>query len=118
MDELCHASIRDGIQLSKTPKAYNSITMIFEDLERLILRNLIPIFISSLNLFSMDGGLSKSRRIGFALANTIVILLLMKRMLCVFLVHQMDSSSNAGVARSFARIMTSGKVWDVMEPRF
>jgi 8-amino-7-oxononanoate synthase len=37
-DELCHASIRDGIQLSNA-KAYKFNHNDFEDLEKLILRN-------------------------------------------------------------------------------
>ncbi|WP_338648626.1 pyridoxal phosphate-dependent aminotransferase family protein [Flavobacterium sp. KS-LB2] len=54
-DELCHASIRDGIQLSNA-KAYKFNHNDFEDLEKLILRN--PnntIYIVTESVFSMDG---------------------------------------------------------------
>lgn len=54
-DELCHASIRDGIQLSNA-KAYKFIHNDFEDLERLILRNPNTIiYIVTESVFSMDG---------------------------------------------------------------
>ena len=54
-DELCHASIRDGIQLSNA-KAYKFIHNDFEDLERLILRNQnTTIYIVTESVFSMDG---------------------------------------------------------------
>ena len=54
-DELCHASIRDGIQLSNA-KSYKFKHNDFEDLEKLILRN--PdnlIYIVTETVFSMDG---------------------------------------------------------------
>ena len=54
-DELCHASIRDGIQLSNA-KAYKFNHNDFEDLEKLILRNLnTNIYIVTESVFSMDG---------------------------------------------------------------
>ena len=54
-DELCHASIRDGIQLSNA-KAYKFNHNDFEDLEKLILRNLNTIiYIVTESVFSMDG---------------------------------------------------------------
>ena len=54
-DELCHASIRDGIQLSNA-KAYKFNHNDFEDLERLILRNQnAVIYIVTESVFSMDG---------------------------------------------------------------
>lgn len=60
-DELCHASIRDGIQLSNA-KAYKFKHNDFEDLERLILKfqpseNLhsTTIYIVTESVFSMDG---------------------------------------------------------------
>ncbi|KIA86823.1 8-amino-7-oxononanoate synthase [Flavobacterium sp. AED] len=54
-DELCHASIRDGIQLSNA-KAYKFNHNDFEDLERLILRNQSAvIYIVTESVFSMDG---------------------------------------------------------------
>jgi 8-amino-7-oxononanoate synthase len=54
-DELCHASIRDGIQLSKA-KAYKFGHNDFEDLEKLILRNQNGvIYIVTESVFSMDG---------------------------------------------------------------
>jgi 8-amino-7-oxononanoate synthase len=54
-DELCHASIRDGIQLSNA-KAYKFQHNDFEDLERLILRNQEGvIYVVTESVFSMDG---------------------------------------------------------------
>ena len=54
-DELCHASIRDGIQLSNA-KAYKFNHNDFEDLEKLILRNPnTNIYIATESVFSMDG---------------------------------------------------------------
>lgn len=59
-DELCHASIRDGIQLSNA-KSYKFKHNDFEDLERLVLKqstnNQEPttIYIATESVFSMDG---------------------------------------------------------------
>jgi 8-amino-7-oxononanoate synthase len=54
-DELCHASIRDGIQLSNA-KSYKFKHNDFEDLEKLIQRNPnILIYIVTESVFSMDG---------------------------------------------------------------
>jgi 8-amino-7-oxononanoate synthase len=54
-DELCHASIRDGIQLSNA-KAYKFQHNDFEDLERLLIRHPdITIYIVTESVFSMDG---------------------------------------------------------------
>ena len=54
-DELCHASIRDGIQLSNA-KSYKFKHNDFEDLERLIVRNQnTMIYIATETVFSMDG---------------------------------------------------------------
>ena len=54
-DELCHASIRDGIQLSNA-KSYKFKHNDFEDLELLIERNSnTTIYIVTESVFSMDG---------------------------------------------------------------
>lgn len=54
-DELCHASIRDGIQLSNA-KAYKFQHNDSEDLERLLVRNSEKtIYIVTESVFSMDG---------------------------------------------------------------
>jgi 8-amino-7-oxononanoate synthase len=60
-DELCHASIRDGIQLSNA-KAYKFKHNDFEDLERLILKfqstenkESTTIYVVTESVFSMDG---------------------------------------------------------------
>ena len=56
-DELCHASIRDGIQLSHA-KSYKFQHNDFEDLERLILKfksEFTEIYIATESVFSMDG---------------------------------------------------------------
>jgi 8-amino-7-oxononanoate synthase len=54
-DELCHASIRDGIQLSNA-KSYKFQHNDFEDLERLLIRHSdSTIYIVTESVFSMDG---------------------------------------------------------------
>ena len=56
-DELCHASIRDGIQMSNA-KSYKFQHNDFEDLERLIQRcqtELVEVYIVTESVFSMDG---------------------------------------------------------------
>lgn len=56
-DELCHASIRDGIQMTKA-KAYKFQHNDFEDLEKLIQRcqtGLVEVYIATESVFSMDG---------------------------------------------------------------
>ena len=56
-DELCHASIRDGIQLSNA-KSYKFKHNDFEDLEKLIQRcqtELVEVYIVTESVFSMDG---------------------------------------------------------------
>jgi 8-amino-7-oxononanoate synthase len=56
-DELCHASIRDGIQLSNA-KSYKFQHHDFEDLEKLIQRfqtELIEVYVVTESVFSMDG---------------------------------------------------------------
>lgn len=56
-DELCHASIRDGIQLSNA-KAYKFKHNDFEDLEKLIQRcqtEFVEVYIVTESVFSMDG---------------------------------------------------------------
>ena len=55
-DELCHASIRDGIQMSNA-KPYKFGHNDFEDLERLILKfgSGKPVYIVTETVFSMDG---------------------------------------------------------------
>ena len=56
-DELCHASIRDGILLSNA-KAYKFQHNDFEDLEKLIQRcqtELVEVYIVTETVFSMDG---------------------------------------------------------------
>ena len=54
-DELCHASIRDGILMSNA-KAYKFNHNDFEDLEKTIVRNLnATLYIVTESVFSMDG---------------------------------------------------------------
>ncbi|WP_394758324.1 aminotransferase class I/II-fold pyridoxal phosphate-dependent enzyme [Flavobacterium sp.] len=56
-DELCHASIRDGIQLSNA-KSYKFKHNDFEDLEKLIFKyqtELVEVYIVTESVFSMDG---------------------------------------------------------------
>jgi len=56
-DELCHASIRDGIRLSSA-KSYKFQHNDYEDLERLLIQcqtQLVEIYIVTESVFSMDG---------------------------------------------------------------
>ena len=56
-DELCHASIRDGIQMSNA-KSYKFQHNDFDDLEKLIQRchtELVEVYIVTESVFSMDG---------------------------------------------------------------
>jgi len=54
-DELCHASIRDGIKLSNA-KAYKFTHNDFEELEALIIRHSVTnVYIVTESVFSMDG---------------------------------------------------------------
>ena len=56
-DELCHASIRDGITMSHA-KSYKFNHNDFEDLEQLIIRyqtKLVEVYIVTESVFSMDG---------------------------------------------------------------
>ncbi|SHF90626.1 8-amino-7-oxononanoate synthase [Flavobacterium segetis] len=54
-DELCHASIRDGIKMSNA-KSFKFVHNDFEDLEKFILRNdNSVIYIVTESVFSMDG---------------------------------------------------------------
>lgn len=54
-DELCHASIRDGIQMSNA-KSYKFQHNDFEDLEKLLLKfQSSTIYIATESVFSMDG---------------------------------------------------------------
>ena len=56
-DELCHASIRDGIQMSNA-KSYKFAHNDFEDLERLLQRcqtEPVEVYIVTESVFSMDG---------------------------------------------------------------
>lgn len=59
-DELCHASIRDGIQLSNA-KSYKFQHNNFEDLETIIKRchtELVEVYVVTESVFSMDGDAS------------------------------------------------------------
>ena len=114
-DELCHASIRDGIQLSKA-KAYKFNHNDFEDLEKLILRNANTIiYIVTESVFSMDGDCP----------NLEELVLLSNKHHCYIIVDEAhalgvfgdpETSGGEGFAQMlglqdqvFARIMTFGK---------
>jgi 8-amino-7-oxononanoate synthase len=65
-DELCHASIRDGIQLSNA-KGYKFQHNDFEDLEKLIQRfqtELFEVYIVTESVFSMDGDTPNLEELG------------------------------------------------------
>lgn len=110
-DELCHASIRDGIQLSNA-KAYKFNHNDFEDLEKLILRNPDSvIYIVTESVFSMDGDCP----------NLEELVLLSDKYHCYLVVDEAHAlgvfgSSGEGFVQMlgledhvFARIMTFGK---------
>ena len=65
-DELCHASIRDGIQMS-TAKSYKFQHNDFVDLEKLIQRchtELVEVYIVTESVFSMDGDSPDLEKLG------------------------------------------------------
>lgn len=110
-DELCHASIRDGIQLSNA-KAYKFNHNDFEDLEKLILRNQNTIiYIVTESVFSMDGDCP----------NLEELILVSNKHNCYLVVDEAHAlgvfgSSGEGFVQMldlqnhvFARIMTFGK---------
>lgn len=110
-DELCHASIRDGIQLSNA-KAYKYNHNDFEDLEKLILRNPdTVIYIVTESVFSMDGDCP----------NLEELVLLSDKHHCYLVVDEAHAlgvfgSKGEGIVQMlglqdnvFARIMTFGK---------
>ena len=110
-DELCHASIRDGIQLSNA-KAYKFDHNDFEDLEKLILRNPDTVtYIVTESVFSMDGDCP----------NLEELVLLSDKYHCYLVVDEAHAlgvfgSSGEGFVQLlglqdhvFARIMTFGK---------
>jgi 8-amino-7-oxononanoate synthase len=117
-DELCHASIRDGIQLSHA-KAYKYQHNDYEDLERLITKFQIPnskfqprtIYIVTESVFSMDGDCPDFETI-IAIAEKHQALLVVDEAhaLGVFgengcgLIQQLQVQN-----KIFARIMTFGK---------
>lgn len=110
-DELCHASIRDGIQLSYA-KAYKFNHNDFEDLERLILRNQnTTIYIVTESVFSMDGDTPNlGELINLSEKHNCYLVLDEAHALGVFggkgqgLVQEFDVQDKV-----FARIMTFGK---------
>ena len=112
-DELCHASIRDGIQMSNA-KAYKFQHNDFEDLERLIQRSqteLVEVFIVTESVFSMDGDCP----------NMEVLTNLSEKHNCYLVIdeaHALGVFGNQGEGliqslglqdKVFARIMTFGK---------
>ena len=110
-DELCHASIRDGIQLSNA-KAYKYNHNDFEDLEKLIVRNPnTAIYIVTESVFSMDGDCP----------NLEELILLSNKYNCYLVVDEAHALGIFGLKgegfvqmlglqdQIFARIMTFGK---------
>lgn len=110
-DELCHASIRDGIQLSNA-KAYKFNHNDFEDLEKLILRNPdTVIYIVTESVFSMGGDCP----------NLEDLVLLLDKYHCYLVVDEAHALGVFGATGEgfvqmlglqdhvFARIMTFGK---------
>lgn len=117
-DELCHASIRDGIQMSNA-KSYKFLHNDFEDLEKLIVKfqpktySLQPtnIFIITETVFSMDGNAP----------NLEELTILAEKYNCCLVLDEAHAlgvlgDKGAGLTQSldlqnkvFARIMTFGK---------
>ncbi|WP_269226996.1 aminotransferase class I/II-fold pyridoxal phosphate-dependent enzyme [Flavobacterium eburneipallidum] len=115
-DELCHASIRDGIQLSNA-KSYKFKHNDFEDLERLILKpttnNQQPttIYIVTETVFSMDGDCPNMEEL-IAVAEKYNCHLVVDEAhsLGIFGEHGEGLIQMLGLQdRLFARIMTFGK---------
>ena len=115
-DELCHASIRDGIQMSNA-KAYKFQHNNFEDLEKLIAKHtsensqLTTIYIVTESVFSMDGDTP----------NLEELVAISEKYECYLILDEAHSlgvfgNQGEGLAQSlglhdkvFARIMTFGK---------
>jgi 8-amino-7-oxononanoate synthase len=110
-DELCHASIRDGIQLSNA-KSYKFKHNDFEDLELLIQRNPNTlIYIVTESVFSMDGDCPNMEE----------LVVVSEKYNCYLVVdeaHSLGVFGDKGVGliqylqlqdKIFARIMTFGK---------
>ncbi|HMI07142.1 MAG TPA: pyridoxal phosphate-dependent aminotransferase family protein [Flavobacterium sp.] len=115
-DELCHASIRDGIQLSNA-KSYKFQHNDFEDLERLISRYYTErsrgaeIYIATESVFSMDGDCPNLEELA----------LLSQKYNCLLVIdeaHALGVFGNSGQGlvhelqlqdKVFARIVTFGK---------
>ena len=110
-DELCHASIRDGIQLSNA-KAYKFNHNDFGDLEKLIVRSPnTAIYIVTESVFSMDGDCP----------NLEELILLSNKYNCYLVVDEAHALGIFGLKgegfvqmlglqdQIFARIMTFGK---------
>lgn len=112
-DELCHASIRDGIQLSNA-KSYKFKHNDFEGLEKLIQRcqtELVEVYIVTETVFSMDGDCPNMEKL-VAVSN---------KYNCYLVVDEAHSlgvfgSTGEGLVQMlglqdqvFARIMTFGK---------
>lgn len=113
-DELCHASIRDGIQLSNA-KAYKYTHNDFEDLERLILKfqkdsNPI-IYIATESVFSMDGDCSNLEELSqLATKHNCYLVIDEAHALGVFGDKGEGLVQYLGLEKDvFARIMTFGK---------
>lgn len=110
-DELCHASIRDGIQLSYA-KAYKFNHNDFEDLERLILRNQnTTIYIATESVFSMDGDVPNLEElVNLTEKYNCYLVLDEAHALGVFGINGTGLAQQFGLQdKIFARIMTFGK---------
>lgn len=110
-DELCHASIRDGIQLSHA-KSYKFGHNDFGELEKLILRNPdTTIYIVTESVFSMDGDTPNMEEL-VNLSNSYNCYLIVDEAhaLGVFGDNGQGLVQESGLQHSiFARIMTFGK---------
>lgn len=121
-DELCHASIRDGIQLSNA-KSYKFKHNDFEDLERLILKfkpstsnhELLTIYIVTESVFSMDGDCPNIEEL-IAVSEKHDCYLVVDEAHALGVFGNPETSGGSGLVQEFgahdkvfARIMTFGK---------
>ncbi|MDI1318374.1 8-amino-7-oxononanoate synthase [Flavobacterium sp.] len=116
-DELCHASIRDGILMSNA-KSYKFGHNDFEDLERLIKRcqtELVEVYIVTESVFSMDGDCPNMEELT-TLSQKYNCLLVIDEAHALGVFGDPEALGGEGLVQSlglqdkvFARIMTFGK---------
>lgn len=116
-DELCHASIRDGIAMSNA-KSHKFKHNDFEDLEALIIRcktELVEVFIVTESVFSMDGDCPNLEEL-VALSEKYNSYLIVDEAHALGVFGDAEASGSEGLIQSlkledkvFARLVTFGK---------